>query len=121
MKAGTGGLVGGPHLVPGLGASLVGLGGQAGRRERAVWPASVHGPRRDERGTPGGGGGAGRRERAVWPASVHGPRRDERGTPGGVVGVVVAWHRDQPAGGVGQVGAEGRTGSAAAGPLHGAA
>ena len=38
-----------------------------------------------------------------------------------MVGVIVARHRDHPAGGVGQVGAEGRVGGAAPGDLDGAA
>jgi hypothetical protein len=85
----TGGLVGGPEIIPLFGPGVVGLGGQAGGRERAVWPVAVGGQ-----------------------------RRDERRAPGGVVGVVIAGHRDHPAGGVGQVGAEGRVGGAAAGHLH---
>jgi hypothetical protein len=43
-------LVGGPQLVPQLGAGVVGLGGHAGRRERAIRPAAAGGQCRDERG-----------------------------------------------------------------------
>ena len=69
----------------------------------------------------GESGHAGRRERAVRPAAVYRQRRDESRAPGAVVGVVVARHRDQPPGRVGQVGAEGRVGGAAARHLDGAA
>jgi hypothetical protein len=92
VKPKAGGLVGGPQVIPQLGPGVVGLGGHACRRERAVRPAAVGGQ-----------------------------RRDERRAPGGVVGVVVARHRDHPPGGVGQVGTEGRVGGAAAGHLDGAA
>jgi hypothetical protein len=82
----------GPELVPHLRPRFVGFGGHTG-------------------------GG----ERAIRPAAVGGQRRDERRPPGGVVGVVVARHRDQTAGGVGQVGAEGSVSGAAAGNLDGSA
>ena len=81
--------MGGPQVVPELGAGLVGLGGQACGRERAVRPAAVGGQ-----------------------------RRDQRRAPGRVVGVIVARHRDRPPRRVGQVGAEGWGGGAAAGHLH---
>src|SRR5580704_18605911 len=83
----AGGLVRSPQLVPELSAVLVRLGGCGGGRL---------------------GGRGGGRERAVRPVARGGQRREERRAPGGVVAVVVAWHRDRPPGGVGQVGAEGR-------------
>jgi hypothetical protein len=53
VESTPGGLVGVPQFVPQLGAGVVGLGGHADGRERAVQPVAFQGQCRDERRTPG--------------------------------------------------------------------